>query len=216
MPKVASEPIPQAVTAGQLAQAIGVTERVIMGRKADGRLPVLPDGRVNFAEIVKSGVNAFAAASRGGSEAEGGPPDLSRERALLARAQREGQTMKNSVLKAELLPAEDNEAITGAALDAVRAKCMALPTKGAPLCLGLNTLNEAKEVLTGLVYDCLSDIASTAVVVRSASERAMRRIGSFGAPDETISSDGPTASLERKRVGRPPSNSKPGSVVRAG
>jgi hypothetical protein len=207
--------LPQTCTSGELAQSIGVTERAITGRRQDGRLPVTPDGRINLTEIIKSGVNAFAYASRGGSEAEGGPPDLSRERALLARAQREGQTMKNAVLRAELLPAEDNEAITGAALDAVRAKCLALPTKGAPLCLGLNALNEAKEVLTDLVHECLSDIASTSVVVRSASERAMRRIGSGSVADEAVSENGPTASLERKRVGRPPSNPKPGGIVGA-
>lgn len=37
MPKVASVPLPTEATAGQIARILGVSERVVLGRKADGR-----------------------------------------------------------------------------------------------------------------------------------------------------------------------------------
>jgi len=61
--------IPAAVTAGALARAIDRTERVIAGRKADGRLPVLPGGRIDLHAIIRAGVDALAARKRSGEAA---------------------------------------------------------------------------------------------------------------------------------------------------
>lgn len=60
MPEVSSSPIPRSVTAGQLAQILGVTERTIMAKKMAGRLPVAPDGRIDLHAILRAGVNALA------------------------------------------------------------------------------------------------------------------------------------------------------------
>ena len=61
--------IPAAVTAGALARAIDRTERVIAGRKADGRLPVLAGGRIDLHAIIRAGVDALAARKRSGEAA---------------------------------------------------------------------------------------------------------------------------------------------------
>src|SRR4051812_28982198 len=113
--------LPTTCTSGELAQALGLTERAVTARRGDGRVPVTPEGRIDLNAIIRAGVAALSHRS-GPSEEEGPPPDLTKERALLARAQRESQTMKNSVLRGELLPIEDVKSATGAVLDAVRAK----------------------------------------------------------------------------------------------
>jgi hypothetical protein len=191
--------LPTTCTSGELAQALGVTERSVAARRGDRRLPVTPEGRVDLTAVIKAGVDALG--KRTGPDDEDGPPDLSRERALLARAQREGQNMKNAVLRGELLPIDDVEAVTGAALDAVRAKVLALPTRAAPECLGLAELNDAKEVLTGLVHDCLADIASCSVVVAGAVDRARRRIGRGAASDTVDQEAGTAPAADSKPVG---------------
>ncbi len=58
--------IPAAVTAGALARALNRTERVIAGRKADGRLPVLEGGRIDLHAIIRAGVDALATRKRNG------------------------------------------------------------------------------------------------------------------------------------------------------
>lgn len=53
-------PIPASATAGDFARVIGVTERVVAGRKADGRLPKLPSGAIDLHAVIKAGVAALA------------------------------------------------------------------------------------------------------------------------------------------------------------
>lgn len=141
------------------------------------------------------------AAGRAASDDEDGPPDLARERALLARAQREGQAMKNAVLRGELLPVDDVEAVVGAVLDATRAKMLALPTKLAPRCVGLVGLPEARDLLTGGVHDALDELSSTPVVVASAVDRARRRIGRRAAGDTLDEADTSPAAPDGEPVG---------------
>ena len=52
--------IPATITAGQLAQVLGVTERTVAGRKSDGRLPVAANGRIDLAAIIRAGVVALS------------------------------------------------------------------------------------------------------------------------------------------------------------
>lgn len=133
------------------------------------------------------------AAGRAASDDDNGPPDLARERALLARAQREGQVMKNAVLRGELLPVDDVEAVVGAVLDATRAKVLALPTKIAPRCVGLKHLTEARDVLAASVTEAYDELSTTPVVVASAVDRARRRIGRGAAGDALDEAPTPAA-----------------------
>lgn len=64
MPPIPAPPLPEAITTGQLARLLGVTERVIAGRKADGRLPLTPAGKIDLRALVRRGVDASAAAAR--------------------------------------------------------------------------------------------------------------------------------------------------------
>ncbi len=133
------------------------------------------------------------AAGRAAADDDNGPPDLARERALLARAQREGQVMRNAVLRGELLPVDDVEAVVGAVLDATRAKVQALPTKLAPRCVGLKHLTEARDVLAAGVTEAYDELSTTPVVVASAVDRARRRIGRGAAGDTLDEAPTPAA-----------------------
>lgn len=115
-------------------------------------------------------------AGRAPGDDEDESPDLVRERALLARAQREAQAMKNEALRAELLPVEDVEAVVGAVLDATRAKMQALPSKLAPRCLGLESLAQMRDVLTAGVTEAYDELSNTRVVA-AAIDRARQDSG---------------------------------------
>ncbi len=143
------------------------------------------------------------AAGRAAGDDEGGPPDLIRERALLARAQREGQDMKNAVLRGDLLPVDDVEAVFGAVLDATRAKLLALPTKLAPRWAEATGLNAARDALTDGIHEALEELSSTPVLVVVAADRARRRSGLRAADDAPGTEDEAAAAADGEPVGGP-------------
>ncbi len=178
MPKPAAQALPEAVTAGQIARLAGVSERVINGRKADGRLPVLPDGRVDLVSVVRAGIAALAEQQRGE-----GAGALDRARIEVLQQQRDRLAMLNAQLRGDLITAEDMEAVVGAMFDAVRTKLLALPTKLAPIVLNLPSAMDVRERLTDGVHECLSDLA-THDVVADIQDRTRRRAGLHEPEDE--------------------------------
>ncbi len=99
-----------------------------------------------------------------GRRDEGGTLDLAAERALLARAQREHQAMRNAVLRGELLPRAEVTAAVRTAFGHCRARLLALPSKVAPRIVGLGAAAEVQEVIKGFVYEALAELAETAVL----------------------------------------------------
>jgi hypothetical protein len=71
MPKPPAPPLPEGCTTGQLARLLHRTERVVAGRKADGRLPVTSRGEVDLAALIRAGVDAYASAHRRGQRLTG-------------------------------------------------------------------------------------------------------------------------------------------------
>lgn len=69
-----NDEIPAGATAGQIGRILGITERVVAGRKADGRLPVLPGGRVDLHRLVRLGAAAAAEQRSGAAPAGAKPP----------------------------------------------------------------------------------------------------------------------------------------------
>ena len=175
MPKVASLPLPTEATAGQLARILGVSERVILGRKSDGRLPVAESGAIDLAAIIKAGVTARAAdqaRAAGNDTAE----DLDANRARESRLRGDKLELINAQLRAELVPADEMEAAIGQAFDAVRGKVLALPSRAAPVLLGAKTALEIQDKLTELVHDACGDLAASEAVA-TVKDRTRRRAG---------------------------------------
>lgn len=160
MPKVASPPLPESVTAGQMARAAGVSERVILGRKADGRLPTHADGGIDLYAIVRAGIAALAAAQKG----DAGAGDLDANRARESRLRGDRLELLNAQLRAELVPADEMEAVVGAAFDAARAKVLAVPVSFGPRLAAVADPVEARELLTKALHDALGDLADTEVI----------------------------------------------------
>ena len=102
--------------------------------------------------------------------------------------------MKNAILRGELLPIDDVEAVIGGVLDAVRARLLSLPSRLAADAVGLKSLPQAKSSLSGGVHGILDELSATPVVVAAAADRARRRIGRGAAGDALDGPDeGPAA-----------------------
>ena len=188
------------LTQAQIAAHLDLSQPAVSKMLTAGTLPrpgdqTLDDYRVIYIRHLRE-----QAAGRSAGD-DDGEPDLVRERALLAREQRVGHALKNAVMRSELLPIEDVEEVVGAVLDAIRAKFLALPTKGAPLCVGLKTLNEARDVVTALVHDALADLAATTVIVADAADRARQRLGRRAVGDEADAEAEAAAEADGQPVG---------------
>ena len=183
------------VSAEELAGVVGLHERQVRKLAERGVLQRSGRGKYPLGDSIQAYIRHLReqAAGRSASDEDDGQPDLTRERALLARTQREGQGMKNAIMRAELIPVEDVETVVGAVLDATRAKIMAIPTKAAPLLLGLDRLAEARDVLTTLIHGALDEIAGTTVIIASASDRARRRAGRAAIGGQVDEEAGPAA-----------------------
>lgn len=184
MPTVASSALPEAITTGALARAVGRSERVIAGRKADGRLPAHPDGGIALGPILLAGIEALAREQRS-------DPDAERRRlevALLqARLDRETGTS---------LPREEVVAAMQVAFANARARLLALPTKAAPAVLGNDSLADVREVLTGFVHEACAELADTRAVSEAADQP-----GSRGGRDGGDGGLGAAAAADGERVG---------------
>lgn len=187
MPRVASPPLPEGVTAGQMARAAGVSERVILGRKSDGRLPVRPDGSIDLHAVIKAGITALAADAKGADASA-----LDRARVEVLNEQRDKLRLVNSQLRGDSVLAEDLEVVVGALCDAVRAKMLALPSRAAPELFGLATPQDVRDRLQELCHDACSDLAG-AEVVSTVKDRARRRAGRGDGGDAADAEAGATA-----------------------
>lgn len=105
--------IPAGATAGELARICGVSERVMQGRKGDGRLPLLPDKRIDVHALLRAGVTAAAARQRaGGGGADAGMTSADRFDAGMQAAAR---VSAHAVLAALMAPASGEDAGEAAA-----------------------------------------------------------------------------------------------------
>jgi len=171
-------------TVAEVADWIGLSTRRVKELRADGVLP----GASGETYDLKACVTAYCAHIRpaSGRSAAGGSdvaPDLDAARIRLLTAQAEGHEMKNAVTRGELIPTPDMETAIGALLDGMRARVLALPTRAAPLVVGLGGLAEVRDTLTGLVHEALTEIASNEFACAKVKDRAISRSLGGGASE---------------------------------
>lgn len=159
--------LPKTIAAAPFAGLVGQTERAIQGRARDGRLPRAEDGLIDLARVATLGMHAAAEESRG----TGSGADLDRNKARESLLRGDRLELLNRQLRADLIPADEMEAIVGAAFDAARTKLLAVPLSLAPRLALMADAVEAREALTKAIHDALADLSDTEIVA-SVKERA--------------------------------------------
>lgn len=152
-------------TQAQLAAHLGITQPTVSRLVADAIIPRsagrggydLDACRLAYIHHLRE----QAAGRRGDDE----DLDLATERARLAKAQADAQEMKNRQSERELLPAAEVTAAVQAAFARVRARLLAIPTRAAPVLIGVKSPTEIQAKLTDLVHQALAELAATRVAV---------------------------------------------------
>lgn len=186
----AANPAAEVVTAATLGGIIGISERRIRELRDEGAIPDDGAGRYVLGDAVRAycaHIRPAAGKGAGGGSEAAGDLDTNRARESLLRGDR--LELLNAQLRAELIPADEMEAVVGAAFDAVRAKGLAVPALAAPQVVGM-TVVDAQARLTELLHDALADLATTEVVA-STKDRARRRAGRIQDSDAADEEAGP-------------------------
>ncbi len=165
------------VGAAGLAVLLGLSERRIRELRDQGVIPEAGKGQYRLGDAIPAYCAhirpAAGKGAAGGSEAGSA---LDQARIEVLNEQRDKLRMLNAQMRGETVLAEDLEMVVGAIVDGVRARILALPTRAAPLVVGLETLAEARDKLTELAHEACGQLASTEIVV-SVQDRARRRAG---------------------------------------
>lgn len=180
-------------TAAEVADWLGMSDRRVKDLRASGVLPGDAGAPYDLRECVRAYCRhirpAAGKAAAGGSET-GDTLDAARIR--LTNAQADARLMLNAQMRGEAVLAGDLEAVVGAMVDGIRAKWLALPTRAAPLVVGLSGLAEVRDRLTELVHESCGDLAATEIV-GAVTDRAARRAGRSLDGDADHASPGATA-----------------------
>lgn len=199
MPKPAD--LRREFSAADLGRILGISERRVRELRDQGKIPGLPNGKFDpfeagpaYCAMLRP---ASGRAAAGGSESAGG---LDQARIEVLNEQRDRLRMLNAQMRGDTVLAGDMEDVVGAFADAVRAKVLALPTRAAPLVLGLVSLAEVREKLTELASEACGDLAATEIGA-TVHDRARRRAGRSSGGDADIPPDGSPSSADGQPVG---------------
>ncbi len=194
-------------TQRQVAEVLGVSPRHVRRLIEDGVLPrPKAPRRYDLAACVEA---YYRWKFDRGTDSEA--PDLSRERALLARSQRQKVELELRVRRQELVELSRVEAVLSEVFSRCRSKLLALPTKAAPLLVGVKSLPRARDLLDGLVREVLSELAALEVADLTEGN------GEADGDAETGVADvGTPAEAHGKRVGRRAKGAQPRGKRRAG
>lgn len=193
----AIEPVGAAVVGDWL----GLSERRVRELRDDGTIPGLPGGKFDLREVVRAYCAHIRPASgRASSGGSASAATLDQARIEVLNEQRDRLAMLNAQMRGETVLAEDMESVVGAYADATRARILALPTRAAPLVLGLGALAEVRDKLTELAHEACGELAAREIAA-AVYDRARRRAGRGAGGDADIPQDGAAAEADGERVG---------------
>jgi phage terminase Nu1 subunit (DNA packaging protein) len=129
LPKGSAAVSPIEGSAKDLAEWLGISDRRVRELAVEGIIEKSAKGRYPLQACVVAYCAHIreVAAGRSGDEAE--DLNLTKERALLIREQREGQVMKNAVTRRELLPRDEVEREWSDVLRGVRSQVLTVPSR---------------------------------------------------------------------------------------
>jgi hypothetical protein len=196
----------ETVSGRRLAEKTGYTDQYISDLAAKKVLKRSFDNRFPYIPSILA-LLAYVRAQKGSNTLQLNTDDRvdgNLERALLWREQREAQSLRNAALRGELLPADEIKAALTSSTNAVKAKLLAIPTKGAPLLLGTDNLAVMQDKLTELVYECCAELSAERAFEAIADHN--KRLAAFGGDVERSGEMAPqpmdaAASFNREPVG---------------
>ena len=143
------------VSTSELSAVIGITDRRIQYLEKAGTLKKVSRGRYVLAESVQAYVNYRLAQATSSSE----ELDLTQEKTLLTKAQREKAEIELAELRDEIYHADYIIPIIQELLLGVRNRLLAIPPRAAPQVIASTELLDVQEIIKREIYDALTELA---------------------------------------------------------
>lgn len=165
-PKTAAGPALELVPASVVAYALGLAgPRQVYELAAAGKIPRGREGKRGQFELAEC-TRAYCTHMRevaAGRMSRDGKVDLVTEKARLASEQADGQALKNAMLRGELVPADEVQAVHVAIHSAVQRRLLGLPRTCAPLVAVENEPRTCEAILRDYVEKALEKVADLTV-----------------------------------------------------
>ena len=187
------------LSTAQLAELHGVsTRRIYQIAKEDDPPPKAANGKIPAGEAGEWLRRQHS--KKLGVQNSGEVLDLNAERARLAKEQADKAAMENARQRGELVPVSVVRKLLERILSVFKTHILAIPSKLAPLVLGLNTTAGARDAIAEHLHGALNEL----------SRLNISELGAAGGD----SGGKTTAKTNSKRVGRRAPKTKPGGKRR--
>ena len=150
-------------TLTDLAEHLGLSRNSVSEMIRERKLPSYPTGKVDIDECRLLYIDRLRMQAAGRLGDGDGDLDLTEERARKAKHEADRIEMQNAVTRGDLLPREDVDAAVMGAFARVRARVIGLPTKVAPMVVGMEVPAEIEVVVRKAVNEALKELAETNV-----------------------------------------------------
>jgi phage terminase Nu1 subunit (DNA packaging protein) len=176
-----------------IAKLLDLTERRIHQLNREGVIPKTERGRYELVPAVRGYVRYLRDRAIG---ADALPDESARaSRSRLVKAQAEAQEMENAKNRGDLLPVAMIERAWGEMAAAFKARILSIPGKAAPQVVSCNSITEVKSILERMAFEALDEL--------SRGDYARGEDGDQEPSPVDAEGGRPSASADRKRVGRP-------------
>ena len=145
------------VTAQVIGQIIGVTDRRVRQLAQEGVIPKLKNGSYDLVPTI----NAYIRSIKIGNEAEDNSDkaSLDKEKFLHERAKRQKAELILGEMRGDLHDAKIVEEIMTDMLSNFRSKLLSIPSKTAPILLGIDDIPELQEILEEKIAEALTELS---------------------------------------------------------
>lgn len=140
----------------QFAKLLGVSIRTITDLISRGIVNKDHNGKLNLFDNIKS----YSAHIREQAAGRSGEKNsLAEERTRLAKEQADRLEMENAITRGDLIKIEDIRRENDYLSISIKNKAEAIPTKTAPLLIGIDDIQTAKEILEKAIREMLVDLS---------------------------------------------------------
>lgn len=147
-----------------VARLLDVTERQVYELARDGTIPRAQRGRYDLVACVRAYIRHLREVAAG-RQSRDGKLDLPAERARLAREQADHQSMKNALLRKELVPVSDVETAFTTVHSAVQQRLLGIPSVVAPLVAIEEEARTCEAIIREHIEEALQEIADAEIDV---------------------------------------------------
>jgi phage terminase Nu1 subunit (DNA packaging protein) len=143
------------VSTAEISEILGLSDRRIRQLEKEGALVKIRRGKYDL----KASVQRYIEYIKEQAEKTEEELDLTREKTLLTRANRQKVELELQIMRGELHRSEDVRRVMNNMLGAFRARVLAIPSKTAPQLLAQTDLAVVQDIIKKEVYEALQELS---------------------------------------------------------